>query len=83
MRSSRRRLVDLVGQLGDDDLVAAAARRLLDERLGADDDAAAPGGVGGPDAFAAEDRAAGREVRPGDDLHQVVDGGLGIVDQVA
>ena len=40
-------LVDLVGQLGDDDLVAAAAARFLDEGLGADDDAAAAGGVGG------------------------------------
>ena len=61
-------LVDLVRQLGDDDLVAAAAGRFLDEGLGADHDAAAAGGVGGLDALAAEDRAAGREVRAGDDL---------------
>ena len=32
----QRRLVDLVGQLGDDDLEAIAAVRLLDEGLGAD-----------------------------------------------
>ena len=37
-------LVDLVGQLGDDDLIAVAAGRFLDERLGADHDAAATGG---------------------------------------
>ena len=74
-------LVDLVGQLGDDDLVAAAAWRLLDEGLGPDDDAAAAGGVGGLDPLATEDRAAGREVRTGDDLHQIFDGGLGVVDQ--
>ncbi len=68
-----RRLVDLVGQLGDDDLVAAAAGRFLDERLGADHDASAAGGIGGLDPLAAEDRSAGREVRAGDDLHQVLD----------
>ena len=76
-----RSLVDLVWQLGDDDLVAAAAGRFLDEGLGADHDASAPGGIGRLDPFPAEDRSAGREVRAGDDLHQVLDRGLGIVDQ--
>ena len=69
-----RRLVDLVGQFGDDDLVAPAPRRLLDERLGANDDTAAPGGVGGFDALRAQDDAAGRKIRPRDDLDQVLDG---------
>ena len=76
-----RSLVDLVGQLGDDDLVAAAARRLLDEGLGADHDASAPGGIRGLDPLPTKDRSSGREVRAGDDLHQVLDRGIGIVNQ--
>src|SRR3712207_7511614 len=38
-------LVDLVGQLGDDDLIAAAPGRFLDEGLGPDHDPAAPSGI--------------------------------------
>ena len=45
-------LVDLVGQLGDDD-AALAALHLLDVRLGLDGDAAAPGAVGRLDALLA------------------------------
>ena len=75
------RLVDHVGDFGDDDLPAVAAR-LLGVRLGAQDDAAPAGGVGLEDAFATQDEAAGREVRPGDDLGQILDGGVGVVDQV-
>ena len=65
-------LVDLIRDLGDDDGLAAAAH-LLDLGLGADDDAAAAGLERRADAGAAEDHAAGREVRAGHDLHQLVE----------
>ena len=76
-----RRAAGLVRQLGDDDLVAAALG-LLDRRRGAHLDAAAAGAVGVHDAGAAEDAAAGREVGALDELHQVVGGGIGVVDEV-
>ena len=74
----QRRLVDLVGQLGDDDRDPVALD-LLERALGAHDHAAAAVGVHLPDrvdrlpvaadavplALEPEDRAAGREVRPG------------------
>ena len=48
--------------------------------------AAAPGGVGLQDALVPDDDAAGGEVRPVDEVHQVVDGdiveGVVVVDQV-
>ena len=56
------RLVLLVGDLGDDDRFAAAAA-LLDPRLGPHDQRAAAELEAGADAVAAEDDAAGREVR--------------------
>ena len=62
-------LLDLVGQLGDDDRLLALGQR-LDVRLGADADAAAAGLVGVADALPAEDRPAGREVRALDVPHQ-------------
>ena len=49
--------------------------------LGAHDDRAAPGRVGRADAGAAEDRAAGREIRTGDDLHQLLDRHVRLVHQ--
>ncbi len=76
------RLVFLIGDLGDDDRFAAAAR-LLDPGLGAHDQRAAAELVAGADAVAAEDGAAGREVRPGHVFHELRHGELGIVDQRA
>ena len=58
-------LVDLERDLGDDDRDLVALLRFLGRRLGADGDRAAAGRVGVEDALAADDRAAGREVRPG------------------
>ena len=75
------RLVQLVGDLGDDDGVATA--RVVGDHLGARPhvDAPAPGAVGLDDAQAAVDDAAGREVRARDDLDQVVDLERRVVDQ--
>ena len=55
---------------------------LLDRRRGAHLHAAAAGAVGVDDPGPAEDAGAGREVRALDELHQVVGGGVGVVDQV-
>ena len=64
-------LLDHVGQLGDDDRLLAVAERLgVRARLHAD--AAAAGLVGVADAGAAEDDAAGREVRAADVRHQAL-----------
>ncbi len=78
----QQRFVDLVGELGDDDLKAVAARRLLDEGLGANDHPSAPCGVGRADSFGAEDRSTGREIRTGNELHQFVDGRIRIFDEI-
>ena len=75
------RLVHLVGQLGDDDVVAAALVVVLDGVAGAHVDTPAAGAVGLEDAGTAVDDAPGGEVRPGDVLHQVVDGKGVVVDQ--
>ena len=58
-------------------------RALLDPRLGAHDQRAAAELVAGADAVAAEDDAAGREVRPRHVFHELRHGELGIVDQRA
>ena len=58
------RLVDLVGDLGDDDRLAVALAR-LDLGARAHHDRAAAGAVGRADALAAHDEAGGREVRAG------------------
>ena len=73
------RLVDLVGELADDDLLAAVAR-LLELDLGAHHDAAVPGGVHLGDV-AGVDHAPGREVGPRDDPDQVLGADLRIVDE--
>ncbi len=87
-------LVDLVGQLGDDDRHAVAAG-LLERALGPHHDPAAAVGVhlaDGVDALPlagervaplleAEDRAAGREVRAHDVLAQLVGGQVRVVDE--
>ena len=75
-----RRLVHLIGNLGDDDGLALLAQR-LDLGLAAHDDGAAAEVIGGADAGAAENERAGREIRAGDDLHELVDAERGIVDQ--
>ena len=75
-----RRLVHLVGDLGDDDRGAAAAD-LLDAGARADDHRAAALVVGLARAGAAEDERAGREVGRRDELHQLGDGELGVLDQ--
>ena len=75
-------LVDHVRDLGDLDL-AFAVRQLDDLGLGAHLDLAAAGRVGRADAAAAHDHAAGREVRPLDELADLVQLGLRVVDDVA
>ena len=75
------RLVDLVGNLGGDNLLPAAAH-LLDLALRAQGNAATPRLEGAADAGAAEDQPAGGEVRPGDDLHQPLKRGAGLADQL-
>ena len=71
MRSDQPGLVDLVGDLGDDDgfLVALAG---LDLGPGAHDHRAAPGAVGLADARPAADEAGGREVGARDALQQAL-----------
>ena len=81
MRAGDRRAARLVRQLGDDDLDGALLV-LLDRRRGPHLHAAAAGAVGVDDPGPAEDAGAGREVRPLDELHQVVGRGLRVVDQV-
>lgn len=81
-RLDQPRLVDHVGDLGDDDPLAAVGH-LLDLAAGAQGDLAAPGGVGRADARPPHDDAAGREVRPLDVLHDLLEGGVGVVDQHA
>ena len=72
---------DEVGQLGDDDALAAR-RDLVDARRRAGAEAAAPGEVGVADAVEADDPAAAGQVRAGDELHQVVEAGVGVGQQV-
>ncbi len=72
-------LVDLIGQLGDDDADAVLAE-LLELRAGAENELAAAGGVGGADTRAAHDDAPCREVGACDVGHQIGEGGLRIVE---
>ena len=65
------RLVDLVGDLGDDDRLLVALAD-LDLRPGPHHDRAAAGPVGLADAGAAADEARGREVGAGDALHHAL-----------
>ena len=64
-------LVDLIGDLGDDDAGAVVAE-LLKLRTGPDPDVSLPGGVGLPDAGPAHDHAPGGEIGSLDVFHQVV-----------
>ena len=67
----QRVLALLERDFGEHDRAALAA--LLDLVAAADDDRAAAGLIGRAAARAAEDHRAGREVRPGHDLHQLLD----------
>ncbi len=70
-------LVDLVGDLGDDDGLAAAGD-VFDAALGAHHEAAAAGLVGLADVGAAVDEAAGGEVGTLDVLEDEVEVGAGV-----
>ena len=72
--------VDLVGQLGDDDLLAILAHR-LDVGAGPQGDQTAAGRVRPEDPAASADDAPGGEIRTRDVLHQLGDRDLGIADQ--
>ena len=74
------RLVHLIGNFGDDDRFALAAQR-LEFDLAAHDDGAAAEMIGGADALAAENDAAGREIRARHDVDQILDRQRRIVDQ--
>ena len=74
----QRRLVDLIGDLADDQGLAVLAQ-LLDRNLGAHDDRAAAGRVSRADAGAPEDRGAGRKIRARNMLHQLVERDVGLV----
>ena len=72
---------DRVGQLGDHDPGLARVELLdLDRRAGAED--AAAGLVRLPDAVEADDVAAGRQVGSRDVLHQLLDAGVRVLEQV-
>ncbi|MHC2325876.1 hypothetical protein ACVI3S_003896 [Bradyrhizobium diazoefficiens] len=75
-----RRLVHLVGDLGDDERLALLADG-LDRDLAAHDDRAAAEMIGGADARASENDAAGREIRSRHDVDELVDGERWVVDQ--
>ena len=74
----QRRLVDLIGDLVDDQRLAILAQ-LFDRDLGAHDDRAAAGRVGGADARSPEDGAAGREVGSRNMLQQFFERDVGLV----
>ena len=66
-------LVDLVGNLGDDDRLPVALRRHLDVGLRPYRDRPAPVAVGLHDAGSPDDDAAGGKVRAGDDAEQLAE----------
>ena len=74
------RLVNLVRNLRDDDGFAILADG-VDPHLAAHHDRAAAEMVARADSLAPEDDAAGRKVRPRNDVDEIVDGKRGIVDQ--
>ena len=75
-------LVDLIGNLGDDDRFLVAARRLLDHRPGPHLDRPAARLVGVPDPLGPVDEGSGGEVRPRQPLHQLGERGLGMLDEL-
>src|SRR5665811_2302037 len=76
------RLVDLIGELSDDDLASVAALHIFDERLGSNHHPAPTGGIGGLYAFAPQNRASGGEVRTWHDRQQLLEGRFRIVNHV-
>ncbi len=62
-------------------IASRSLRIVLDRDLAAHHDRAAAEVIGRADALAAEDDAAGREIRSGNDVDEVVDAERGIVDQ--
>ena len=81
-RFEQARLVDLVGDLEDDDLVLFALGRPLDKGLGPEMEDAPAVPVGVEEALAAVDDAARREVRALDVLEDVLERGVGVLDEV-
>ena len=75
-------LIHHVGDLPHDDALPAVLHFLY-LGLAAQGDLAAAGGIGRPDAAAAHDNAAGGEIRPLNVLHQLIQLGFGVVDEVA
>ncbi len=73
------RFVDLVGQFGDDDVLAVLAA-LLDGGLGAHLKRSTAGLVRLLDSFAAVDVAAGGKIRPGYELHDGFQARLWLLD---
>ena len=76
------RLVQLIRQLGDDDLLTATHLvDVFDGRAGTHIDASATGAVGLYDAGATVDNARGREIRARNELHEFINGDIGVFDQ--
>ncbi len=78
----QRLLVDLVGQLVHDDGLSLAAVNVFKVAFGAHDHAPPSGAVTVLDAVDPVDDAGRGEVRCRDDLHQLIDGGIWVVQQV-
>ena len=72
-------LVDHVGDLGDDDAFTAVLG-LFEGMTGANDQPAVASAIGRRDPLPADDDAAGRKVRATHQLHQVLGGGVRMVD---
>ena len=70
-----------VGQLGDDDALLAR-RDVLDPGGGAGEELASSGPVGLADSVQPHDHAAGGQVRPGDEGHEVLQARLGVGNEV-
>ena len=70
----------LEGHLGDDDLGPAAFLSNVGSR--SQDHLASPGPIAFKNSLSAADDASGREIRTGDDFHQLIDRDLRLVDQL-
>ena len=75
-------LVDLVGDLRDDDRFLVAPRGFLDGSFGPHLDDAPTGLVGVPNALGAVDEGGGGEVGPREFLHELAERGVGMLDQL-
>ena len=75
-------LIHHVGDLPHDDALPAVLHFLY-LGLTAQGDLAAAGGIGGTDTAAPHDNAAGGKIRPLNVLHQFIQLGFGVVDEVA